>query len=57
MNNVIELTTSELKSLNGGAPAKGSTFIYDSFYTAFYWIRKSEILTWEFWEEWGYAIL
>lgn len=57
MIKIEELSTSELKFINGGAPKQESSFIYDSFYTVFYLIRKSEILTWEFWEEWGYAVL
>jgi len=52
-----ELSPEELKSLNGGEPTKSSSFFYDVVYSVSYLIGKSEIFTFAFWEEWGYAIL
>jgi hypothetical protein len=55
--NFQELTSDELKSFNGGEPTKSTSFFYDAIYYASYLITKSEILTFQFWEDWGYAIL
>jgi hypothetical protein len=57
MDNLTELSSKELKFINGGAITDTSTPIYDAFYAVFYLLRKSEIFTCKFWEEWGYAIL
>lgn len=55
--NFREMTLEELRSFNGGEPTKSTSFFYDAIYAVSYWITKSEILTFAFWEEWGYAIL
>ena len=55
--NLKELSSGELKSFNGGAPTKSTSFFYDAVYSVFYLIGKSEIFTFNFWEEWGYAVL
>lgn len=55
--NLLDLSLEELKSLNGGAPAKSSSFIYDAVYSLSYIISRSEIFTSNFWVEWGYAVL
>jgi len=47
----------ELRSFNGGEPNKSTSFFYDAVYTISYLIKRSEIFTFAFWEEWGYAIL
>lgn len=57
MENLTELSIVELKFINGGAVTRGSTNIYDAVYYACYLLRRSEIFTFKFWEEWGYAIL
>lgn len=57
MENLIELSSEELKAINGGAPTKSTSSIYDAVYYLFYLVRKSEIFTYKFWEEWGYAVL
>jgi hypothetical protein len=57
MGNLIELSLAELKVINGGEVKPSSTTIYDAVYYTFYLLRKSEIFTCKFWEEWGYAIL
>ncbi|MCL6102132.1 MAG: hypothetical protein M1292_06525 [Bacteroidetes bacterium] len=55
--NLRELSSGELKSHNGGEITKSTSFFYDAVYSVFYLIGKSEILTLNFWEEWGYAVL
>lgn len=57
MGNLMELSMEELKVVNGGAPTKATSSIYDAAYYLFYLVRKSEIFTFKFWEEWGYAVL
>jgi hypothetical protein len=52
-----ELSPEELKSFNGGEPTKSTSFFYDVVYSVSYLIGKSEIFTFKFWEEWGYAVL
>ncbi len=54
--NLRELSSEELKTLNGGEPTKSTTFFYDVVYSVFYLIGKSEILTRQFWVEWDEAI-
>lgn len=51
-----ELSSEELKSFNGGAPTKSTSFFYDLVYSVSYLIGKSEILTAQFWVEWDEAI-
>jgi len=51
-----ELSSEELKSFNGGAPTKSTSFFYDAVYTVSYLIGKSEIFTYAFWVEWDEAI-
>jgi len=51
-----ELSSEELKSFNGGAPTKSTSFFYDLVYGISYLIGKSEILTANFWVEWDEAI-
>ena len=51
-----ELSSEELKSFNGGAPSKSTSFFYDLVYGVSYLFGKSEILTAEFWVEWDEAI-
>lgn len=55
--NLTELSSGELKSLNGGVPTRSTSFFYDAVYSVFYLIGKSEVFTYKFWEEWGYAVL
>ncbi|MCE1199845.1 MAG: hypothetical protein LWW85_12810 [Marinilabiliales bacterium] len=60
-----ELSMEELRFLNGGAPDKSkSSFYYDAFYAVgrilgevVHFIKESEVLTYDFWVEWGYDIL
>jgi len=51
-----ELSSEELKSFNGGAPTKSTSFFYDLVYGVSYLIGKSEIFTAKFWVEWDEAI-
>lgn len=54
---IHDLTINEMKMINGGEPSKSTSFFYDAVYYATYYITKSEILTFKFWEDWGYSIL
>lgn len=54
--NIHELSIEELHHVNGGAPAKSSSFLYDAIYPLFYLIGKSEIFTRRFWIEWDEAV-
>ena len=55
--NTQDLTAEELKSVFGGKPSKSTSFFYDAVYYATYLVTKSEIFTYKFWEDWGYAVL
>lgn len=59
-----ELSLEEAKFVNGGEPGKTTSFYYDAFYEvthsigdAVRGIIASEILTFQFWEDWGYSVL